>query len=101
MEQGFQEGDAADVADGLFGLFHTAEIDEGATASFVGRHVSGEIVIRLAGFVQVLLGEAGGGGHVLEMFRRAPPNGSSRACFDRLSNRLTKILSEACKLRTP
>jgi hypothetical protein len=38
--------------------------------------------------------------HVLEMFRRALPNGSSRACLDRL-NRLTKILSEARKLRTP
>jgi hypothetical protein len=33
--------------------------------------------------------------HVLEMFRRALPMGSSRACLDRLSNRLTKILSEA------
>jgi hypothetical protein len=39
--------------------------------------------------------------HVLEMFRRALPSGSSRACLDRLSNRLTKILSEARKLRTP
>jgi hypothetical protein len=32
------------------------------------------------------------------MFRRALPNGSSRACLDRLSNRLTKILGEARKL---
>jgi integrase len=39
--------------------------------------------------------------HVLEMFRRALPDSSSRACLDRLSNRLTKILSEARKLRTP
>ena len=39
--------------------------------------------------------------HVLEMFRRALPHGPSRACLDRLSNRLTKILSEAHKLRTP
>jgi site-specific recombinase XerD len=39
--------------------------------------------------------------HVLEMFRRVLPNGSSRSCLDRLSNRLTKILSEARKLRTP
>jgi integrase len=39
--------------------------------------------------------------HVLEMFRRALPKSSSRACLDRLSNRLTKILSEARKLRTP
>jgi integrase len=38
--------------------------------------------------------------HVLEMFRRALPNGPSRACLNRLSNRLTKILGEARKLRT-
>jgi hypothetical protein len=30
--------------------------------------------------------------HVLEMFRRALPNGASRTCLDRLSNRLTKIV---------
>jgi hypothetical protein len=39
--------------------------------------------------------------HVLEMFRRALPDGSSRRRLDRLSNRLTKILSEARKLATP
>jgi len=39
--------------------------------------------------------------HVLEMFRRALPNGTSRRHLDRLSNRLTKILSEARKLTTP
>ena len=39
--------------------------------------------------------------HVLEMFRRTLPNGTSRRCLDRLSNRLTKILSEARKLRIP
>ena len=39
--------------------------------------------------------------HVLEMFRRALPEGPSRECLDRLSNRLTKILSEARKLPTP
>jgi site-specific recombinase XerD len=33
--------------------------------------------------------------HVLEMFRRTLPDGSSRTCLDRLSNRLTKILAEA------
>jgi len=38
--------------------------------------------------------------HVLEMFRRALPNGTSRACLDRLSNRLTKIVSAVRKLRT-
>ena len=39
--------------------------------------------------------------HVLEMFRRALPKGPSRECLDRLSNRLTKILSEARKLPKP
>ena len=39
--------------------------------------------------------------HVLEMVRRALPQGPSRECLDRLSNRLTKILSEARKLPTP
>jgi len=39
--------------------------------------------------------------HVLEMFRRALPDGTSRRCLDRLTNRLTKILTEARKLITP
>jgi site-specific recombinase XerD len=39
--------------------------------------------------------------HVLEMFRRVLPHGHSRACLDRLSNRLTKIVSQTRKLRTP
>jgi site-specific recombinase XerD len=39
--------------------------------------------------------------HVLEMFRRALPEGLSRSCLHRLSNRLTKILSEARKLPKP
>jgi hypothetical protein len=34
------------------------------------------------------------------MFRRALADGPSRHWLDRLSNRLTKILSEARKLRT-
>jgi len=36
--------------------------------------------------------------HTIEMFRRSLPGGPSRHCLDRLSNRLTKILSEARKL---
>jgi site-specific recombinase XerD len=36
--------------------------------------------------------------HAIEMFRRSLPDGPSRRCLDRLSNRLTKILSEARKL---
>ncbi len=39
--------------------------------------------------------------HALEMFRRALPMGAARSCLDRLSNRLTKITTEARKLRTP
>ena len=39
--------------------------------------------------------------HVLEMFRRALPNSTSRSCLNRLSNRLTKIVIEARELRTP
>ena len=38
--------------------------------------------------------------HVLEMFGRALPKGPSRECLNRLSNRLTKIVSEARKLPT-
>jgi integrase len=39
--------------------------------------------------------------HALEMFRRALPVGAARSCLDRLSNRLTKIATEARKLGTP
>jgi integrase len=39
--------------------------------------------------------------HVLEMFRRALSDSTSRHRLDRLSNRLTKIVIEARKLRTP
>jgi len=36
--------------------------------------------------------------HAIEMFRRSLPDGSPRRCLDRLSNRLTKILSQIRKL---
>ena len=36
--------------------------------------------------------------HAIEMFRRSLPDGPLRHCLDQLSNRLTKILSEARKL---
>lgn len=36
--------------------------------------------------------------HTIEMFRRSLSDGPPRRCLDRLSNRLTKILSEARKL---
>src|SRR5262244_883973 len=36
--------------------------------------------------------------HAIEIFRRSLPDGPPRCCLDRLSNRLTKILSEARKL---
>jgi site-specific recombinase XerD len=39
--------------------------------------------------------------HALEMFRRSLPIGTARSRLDRLSNRLTKIATEARKLRTP
>jgi len=39
--------------------------------------------------------------HAIEMFRRSLAEGSSRNCLDRLSNRLTKILSQARKLNPP
>jgi integrase len=39
--------------------------------------------------------------HSMEMFRRALPVGPSRNSLDRLSNRLSKILSETRKLNSP
>jgi hypothetical protein len=39
--------------------------------------------------------------YALEMFRRALPIGAARSCLDRLSNRLTKIITEAKELHTP
>ena len=36
--------------------------------------------------------------HAIEMFRRSLPDGQPRHCLDRISNRLTKILSETHKL---
>jgi integrase len=39
--------------------------------------------------------------HAIEMFRRSLPEGPARDCLDRLSNRLTKILSEMRKLHSP
>jgi hypothetical protein len=41
-----------------------------------------------------------GAHHVLEMFRRTLPNGARRTCLDRLSNRLTKIITQAKNLKT-
>jgi integrase len=38
--------------------------------------------------------------HVMEMFRRGSAPGALRCCLDRLSNRITKILSETRKLNT-
>lgn len=39
--------------------------------------------------------------HAIEMFRRSLPDGSPRHCLDRLSNRLSKMLSETRKLNPP
>jgi site-specific recombinase XerD len=41
-----------------------------------------------------------GAHHTLEMFRRALPDGATRTCLDRLSNRLTKIIAQAKRLST-
>ena len=50
----------------------------------------------LAGVIDALFGAH----HVLEMFRRTAIRRRSRACLDRLSNRLTKIIAEAKSLST-
>jgi hypothetical protein len=39
--------------------------------------------------------------HSIEMFRRSVPDGPLRHHLDRLMNRLTKILTEARKLKNP
>jgi len=51
----------------------------------------------LAGLIDSLLAAQ----HTLEMFRRSLPAGAPRRHLDRLSNRLTKIVSEARKLDSP
>jgi hypothetical protein len=47
----------------------------------------------LAGVIDALLFAQ----HAIEMFRRSLPDGPPRRCLDRLSNRLTKILSQTRK----
>ncbi|HEY6306809.1 MAG TPA: hypothetical protein VI488_10185, partial [Candidatus Angelobacter sp.] len=39
--------------------------------------------------------------HVMEVFRRTLPDGSSRRLLDRLTNRLTKIVAQIRKLSPP
>jgi integrase len=51
----------------------------------------------LDGVIESILGSQ----QALEMFRRTLPDGTTRRCLNRLSNRLTKILSEARRLQTP
>ena len=50
--------------------------------------------VGLAGVIDALSGAH----HVLEMFRRTLPDGPTRTCLDRLSNRLTKIITVAKSL---
>jgi integrase len=50
----------------------------------------------LDGVIDALFGAQ----HVLEMFRRTLSNGLMRTCLNRLSNRITKIISEAKRLST-
>ena len=52
------------------------------------------IRVGLAGVIDALSGAH----HLLEMFRRTLPDGSNRTCLDRLSNRLTKIVTVAQSL---
>jgi integrase len=58
---------------------------------------SGPLRAGLDGVIDSLLAAQ----HVLEMFRRATQNDTSRSRLDRLSNRLTKILSQLRRLKTP
>jgi hypothetical protein len=58
---------------------------------------SARIRAGLQGVIESLLAAQ----HVLEMFRRVLPHRHSRACLDRPSNRLTKIVRETRKLLTP
>lgn len=51
----------------------------------------------LGGVIDALLSAQ----HVLEMFRRALPDRDPRSCIGRLSNRLTKIITEVRELATP
>jgi integrase len=51
----------------------------------------------LAGVLDALLTAQ----HVVEMYRRALPDGPPRRCLNRIVNRLTKILSETRKLDPP
>ena len=70
-------------------------------------HGSGQPVVLIHGYplsgaswekqVPVLLDA----GHRVIAYDRTLPNGTTRRRLDRLSNRLTKILSEARKLATP
>ena len=48
----------------------------------------------LGGVIDALFGAQ----HVMEMFRRTLPLGATRTCLDRLSNRLTKIITQAKRL---
>jgi hypothetical protein len=43
LQHGFEEGEGAGVADGFFGLFEAAEVDEGLAAGFVGGHAGVEV----------------------------------------------------------
>ena len=52
------------------------------------------IRVGLDGVIDALFGAQ----HVLEMFRRTLPNGATRTCLYRLSNRLTKIMAVAKRL---
>jgi hypothetical protein len=69
-------------------------------ARFHARHLVPQLKIsptRLRAGIDGVIDSLLAAQHALQMFRQALPPGALRNSFDRLSNRLTKILSEARK----
>ncbi len=78
------------------GTFQSCLVSQFQAGGSLYANIGSQIRAGLDGLIDSLLAAQ----HVLEMFRRALPNGTSRRRLDRLSNRLTKILSEARHLGT-
>ena len=76
--------------------FHTARSQPRHLAPQPKAHLA-SLRTGLPGVIDSLLAAQ----HSMEMFRRALSEGHPRRCLDRLSNRLTKILSQLRKLDTP
>ena len=56
--------------------------------------IPGSLRFGLNGVIDSVLGTQ----HILEMFRRTLPDNAMRRSLGRLSNRLTKMLAELCRL---